>query len=832
MGYFDRDAQEARLKAILPTHPSQYRLRTKLFLALIPAVLCVIAATGWVGYKISDSFVHVGVERMTRVVTLSMAHALEEYLEDCRADLVYVAQDPLTPANMRAFLERNRRAGGPSYVEFGLALKNDPDAVLLVSDGTRVLDLKRERLAEIRGGPTKLYDVMSQAPPGEARIFPIEEVEFPFPEQADMGRRLSRKLIRMAVPYAPAGEVLGFAFLSVDARDLRNILSVYNSADSPIAAFQRSPEFRYAFFFDPDGWMLFQSEDPKNKTTELSTHAARSGYSGVLGKPDLRSAFRPNPNWINYWKMVVDVGENRADLLRLVDAEFLPDAVGEFFLSYAPVRFRASKEKPPVVYGGLAYLDRSRLPTTAGYRHIDALFITVLAAMCFIAAIIYFVGKAAGKHIFALAEAVRALRISGKLTPIELKGGGYETTVLLEAINHMIALVNRQMVEIKAKDQAIECVQKKEEADLGAEAPTLARDLDDHDAPGVIGGGARIDALRADIAKASKADVDLLIVGETGTGKQLVAEAVHHLSARRDKPFIAINCGALDETLLLDTLFGHVKGAFTEAKTDRKGAFLEADGGVLFLDEIQAASPRVQQSLLRAVAARRITPLGSDRELNVDVRLFAATNVDLKALIEKGEFREDLFFRLNVLVLSTPPLREHKENIPAIGYYYLKKAEKLVKKERLALSKGALAKLRDHDWPGNVRELKNAVTRAVVMTEGHVIQAEDILLDAGELAPTPPRGAETVEAPITPRSADRTAQRRPEARLNPRQERAWPFILEKGDVTRLEYERLVGGDVPARTAVYDLQDFVKKGLLMKAGMGPATRYIVVSARKN
>ena len=150
--------------------------------------------------------------------------------------------------------------------------------------------------------------------------------------------------------------------------------------------------------------------------------------------------------------------------------------------------------------------------------------------------------------------------------------------------------------------------------------------------PGIVGAGTKIDRLKTDVYKASQVDVDVLIIGETGTGKQLAADAIHHLSRRSAKPFISINCGELDENLLLDTLFGHVKGAFTEARGDRKGAFLEADGGTLFLDEIQTASMSVQQSLLRAIAMRKIKPLGSDREIDVDVRLIAATNLDLSIL--------------------------------------------------------------------------------------------------------------------------------------------------------------------------------------------------------
>ena len=221
----------------------------------------------------------------------------------------------------------------------------------------------------------------------------------------------------------------------------------------------------------------------------------------------------------------------------------------------------------------------------------------------------------------------------------------------------------------------------------------------------------------------------MLITGETGTGKQLTSEAIHHNSSRRNEPFITINCGALDENLLLDALFGHVSGAFSDAKTDRKGAFLAANKGTLFLDEIGNASPKVQQALLRTLSAQKVKPLGSDTEIGIDVRLISATNEDLKSLIDRGIFREDLYYRLKVISITTPPLREHKEDIPALVDCFIKDASNKMNKENIGLSRGALDRLKNYNWPGNVRELKNCITRAVAMVESDVIQTEDIRLE-------------------------------------------------------------------------------------------------------
>jgi DNA-binding NtrC family response regulator len=313
--------------------------------------------------------------------------------------------------------------------------------------------------------------------------------------------------------------------------------------------------------------------------------------------------------------------------------------------------------------------------------------------------------------------------------------------------------------------------------------------------------------------------VDVLIIGETGTGKQLAAEAIHRLSARCEKPFISINCGALDENLLLDTLFGHVRGAFTEAKTERKGAFLEADQGTLFLDEIQVASPRVQQAMLRAIAVRKIKPLGSDRETDVDVRLIVASNVDLREAIQSGQFREDLYFRLKVITIHTLPLREQKENIPMLARHFLTLQERMAGRAGMGLSKGALSKLMRYDWPGNVRELQNCITRAVVMAERPVIQAEDIPLDVGDWDGDPGSGF----LPAAVRSAEADG---PAIDLNHRQRKAWTAIMAQGRITRSRYQEIIGGNLPTRTAIYDLQDLVSKGILKKTGSGPATHYVL------
>ena len=220
----------------------------------------------------------------------------------------------------------------------------------------------------------------------------------------------------------------------------------------------------------------------------------------------------------------------------------------------------------------------------------------------------------------------------------------------------------------------------------------------------------------------------------------------------------------------------------------------------------------------------------------MDVRILAATNVDIPTLIENRTFREDLYYRLKVVSIATPALREHRENIPLLSVYYLQQAEVLAGRENLDLSKGALAKLVSYDWPGNIRELVNCITRAAVMAETNVIQPEEIRLEnelytwAADLS-QPTAAAPRVESDPAPRERP-VPDRAPdsESGLNARQQESVAVIRKRGTVTRKEYEDLVGGSLPTRTAIYDLQDFVKRGLLVKQGKGPSTRYEVASNR--
>ncbi len=231
---------------------------------------------------------------------------------------------------------------------------------------------------------------------------------------------------------------------------------------------------------------------------------------------------------------------------------------------------------------------------------------------------------------------------------------------------------------------------------------------------GIVGESACMQSLAAGLTRIAPADSTVLIEGESGTGKEVIAASLHHHSGRQGR-FVAINCGALSPQLLDSELFGHTRGAFTGAAQSHVGVFKQAEGGTLFLDEIGEMPPFLQGKLLRVLESRSLRPVGSDEEQSIDVRLVAATNRQMKQLVADGRFREDLYFRLNVVPLTLPPLRERLEDIAPLAKFFIEHFAKTLAMPAIALSSADLHKLKRHRWPGNVRELRNLIERATLL---------------------------------------------------------------------------------------------------------------------
>jgi DNA-binding NtrC family response regulator len=266
-----------------------------------------------------------------------------------------------------------------------------------------------------------------------------------------------------------------------------------------------------------------------------------------------------------------------------------------------------------------------------------------------------------------------------------------------------------------------------ERTQLSREAAQLRQRVDDRFQFGnIIGEHPSMQRLMKNIAQVAGSRATVLIHGETGTGKELIAAAIHQNSKRKDKPFVRLNCASLSETLLESELFGHERGSFTGAMARREGRFKQADGGTLFLDEVSEIPPSVQIKLLRFLQEREFERVGGNETLKVDVRVVAATNRNLKQRVEEGAFREDLYYRLKVVQLDVPPLRVRRSDIPLLAQGFLRKYADENDRTVKGFGDDALQHLMIYPWPGNVRELENAIERAVVMCEGNRIQREDL----------------------------------------------------------------------------------------------------------
>jgi two-component system response regulator HydG len=344
-----------------------------------------------------------------------------------------------------------------------------------------------------------------------------------------------------------------------------------------------------------------------------------------------------------------------------------------------------------------------------------------------------------------------------------LKISGLEALVEIKAINPAIPVII--MTAYASLETAVEAVKKGaydylqkpldfDELRLKMERAMEHRRLKEENALLKESLGARFDRrnligsapvmvrLLETVAQVAPSEATVLITGESGTGKEMLAGAIHFNSQRREGPFVKINCAAITETLLESELFGHEKGAFTGADRRKEGKFRQADGGTIFLDEVSEMSLAMQVKLLRVLQEREITRVGGSEAVKVDVRVIAATNRDLAAGIAAGRFREDLFYRLNVVTLTAPPLRERREDIPILAQHFLTHFAEKNHKQIKGFTPQALDRLRRHSWPGNVRELMNAVERGVVLSRGDYLEEAELSLSpAPGAVPEPPASA-------------------------------------------------------------------------------------------
>ncbi|OXS28296.1 MAG: ArsR family transcriptional regulator [Desulfovibrio sp. MES5] len=721
---------------------------------LTVVLLLIFVATG----SSIENIVNRAIARNAQLQAQGMRLALEHALAETRNQLLILAAGSMDPADMKNRLEFRTKANGLRYREVAyLGLAPESRYLLLNHEG-QVINVPMHVALDSPSSP--FHNLSGEQRPGYVNVGqPMEAVYSMVPVNKSL-QGLSLHVLRFfTAVHDSEGNFKGYLLLSLDMKDLRDIVSRYSSPEAPIAASGTETRVR-SLFFDRDGWMLFQSETPDAALAgkNLANDSVRAGFWGDYGRPGFSMAFRPSPEHINYWSMVADVQAGQANQLPMTESSTVwsNGQMRVERVSYVPISFTPGSDGDPIVLGGLAVLDTSFTTTRTGMQVMGIYAVSFLGGMLLLTLSLWWLARQMSKSLNTLGWALHKRNITGGSDDLDLPPLPRELEGVKADINTLLGRLRQARIQ-RLSHEALQDAQWQREP-----APDLPHP-EDLPASGLVGTSSAMQILYDQVRKASQVLADVLVIGETGTGKELVSEAIHRLSARASGPFITINCGALDENLLMDTLFGHVKGAFTEARQARKGAFLAAEGGTLMLDEVGNAAPKVQQALLRALSTRRIRPLGSDQEVPFDTRIIAATNASLLEDAREGSFREDLYYRLAVITIHTPPLRERKSDIPSLTVYFLTEAVKsrarademdaagdadvesngsastpssrVVKGARMPnaaqmpqVSRGALAKLMAHTWPGNVRELKNTLTRALTFCEENILYAENIQL--------------------------------------------------------------------------------------------------------
>lgn len=767
-----------------------------------------------------ETIVTNAIARNEQMHAESLAQTFEQLLLEASNHLRVLAAGDSSKKAMLTRLNFRKQNGMFPYREIAYASSYSDDRYVLVNLPEGITELPQNIFNNTPNSPFETLET-SDLKPDMVKISAPLEVSYKMIPGGNKWNTATFHVVRLSTPvFDENGTPKGVLILSMDLKIFRDFLSKKSNITTSLDE-NTIPQQIHSFFFDYYGWILFQSEDLSEdelKNAPLSSEAIRSGLKGDNGRRGYGDAFRPASSYSVYQEMIEQVqsGHSGHRYLPRGDEGWSTGQMHAECVSFAPIKFVTSATASPEIVGGIAFLDTSFLSSRT-YGHILTVFtFCFLLALLLLMFSLWWVGRGTSRRLRQISEQLHKRNEAESTESLNLPQLPLELENIRKNVDVLLLRLHRAKSEY-ATDLARSHARKLNEP---VENLPSIRDIEQQL---LVGTSSSMEKLRSQIEKISQISADVLVVGETGTGKELVSQALHYASDRRDGPFISINCGALDENLLMDTLFGHVKGAFTEAKQQRKGAFIAAEGGTLLLDEIGNAAPKVQQALLRALSIRSIRPLGSDHDTPFNARIIAATNADLRSDGKDGNFRDDLYFRLAVISIHTPPLRERKDDIPALVVHFMAQALQQEKKGRLeklpTISRGAMEKLMAYNWPGNVRELKNVITRAIAFCQDNILQADDILLDDQK-----EQGEDLIQnvtAPVRINIKDFLPQ------LNARQQSILPSILEKGHITRQEYQKLAPDPISMRTAQYDLQQMVHLGILQRKGRGPSMSYLVV-----
>ncbi len=789
-----------------------------LALLVVPVAVGLCLLGFWLGNRAGSGTLKEAVALLPRAEVAFQADRMTDILSKVRNGLFRLAQTRnLDAQTLREGLDSSFRESLDYIAEVGLS-RDDGKGFLFLRDKGEMWEVSPE---EAYAGPYAALQQSASLSLQAGRVHLLPAVLIHYPANKSAPHSLRKAVMRMVLPLDDGSGVL---MAGIDLQAMPKALGMAGAPDSPLGLLVREGDHRLSFFFDLRGWILFESGGQ-----EIFPNSVRAGYSGDLARPGYDAAFRPWAVHEDYWRMVIDVSEKRGGGTQTSAAHYSPEHSGyPAFLCWAPVLFSPAEGRPAEPVAGIALFETSSLLLSVFLRGANTMLIFVPLALAVLLILVLWAGRCISRPLRSISAQMEQMGAGGEFAALEVPPACEEHQVLQAAANSVVTRAMSLHSDLERLSREMDMARASRPVDLRdtVVTPSFNEEL------GLVGSGRAIREIREQIRKAARAGTDVLVFGETGTGKELVAEAIHKAGARSKGPFISINCGALDENLLLDTLFGHVKGAFSEAVADRRGAFLAADGGTLHLDEIANASPKVQQSLLRALSVRRVRPLGTDHEIPFNTRVVAATNVDLRDSARDGRFREDLYYRLAIISIETPPLRERKEDIPELAAFCLHEAARSMGRPDLRVSRGALEFMTTHDWPGNVREFKNCLTRAMAFADGDILLRRHINLkqnangSAGEQSAYDAPEREVARyasdaAPLSPARDDDFG-----ASLNERQTKAMRLLRGGDGFSRAEYEAAAGAEVSSRTAQNDLRELVELGILRKRGAGPGTRYFV------
>ncbi len=566
------------------------------------------------------------------------------------------------------------------------------------------------------------------------------------PEDVVEGERFDG-VIRFAMPVVDdQGNKLGVVSLALDHTHLQQFTQHVRSMEENAVVFAGYRGANYTYLFDDEGWIIthpkmwnIRGVDRRGKPVAPYT-AKSDSIERLTGRIPVNLMKLDWKLGRGYHRLVYKLQQGRTDIASAFNLGGVPRT-----RVYSPIFYSTGEYAKHGIFGGVmlgtdsqSFIQLMRQMNVDISNQISALrrsiFWPLLVVFLCVAVLSIVVARNLVRPVRLLSQAARRIGEGDLDSPVPPHRGD-EIGVLADAFGEMVrslkqsfAKLNRRNQELKETQQKLLRAEKEKQRKLEQEVAQLQQEIARSSFASMIARSPQMKRIQEEIVRVASSSATVLIRGDNGTGKELIAESIHLNSGRREQKFVRVNCASFNENLLESELFGHVKGAYTGAAADRKGLFVLADGGTLLLDEIGDMSLNMQKKLLRTLEQGEITPLGSHRVIRVDVRILAATNRDFEQLMGAGQFREDLYHRLNVINIYVPPLRERKADILPLAKRFVRQFAEAEDRPVIGLSAEAEQFLQNYPWPGNVRELKNATERAVVRTRNNILEVDDFQL--------------------------------------------------------------------------------------------------------